>query len=57
MFVIQQQQEKRKDTEKHLRDNVKWMMADSETWLKNLEERLGHLDRVSCEDYVEGLGL
>jgi len=23
------------------------MLADSETWLKNLEERLGHLDRVS----------
>jgi len=46
-FGRQELQEKRKDTEKHLRDTMKWLMSDSESWLSSLIERLSHLDRVS----------
>jgi len=54
-LALQQRQEKQKETEKHLRDNVKWMMADSETWLKNLEERMGQLDKVESRVFVDWL--
>ena len=43
----QMMQEEQKETEKRLRDNVKWLMTDSATWLKNLKERNRQLNRVS----------
>jgi len=45
-LLLQRAQRQQKETEKQLRNNVKWMMADSETWLKSLEQRLHQLDRV-----------
>ncbi|GAB5032884.1 potassium channel skor-like [Nannochloropsis oceanica] len=51
-------QEQRKSVAKQLRDTVKWMATESETWLKTLEDRLKHLQRttdrmVSDEDCDE----
>ena len=40
-------QEQRKSVAKQLRDTVKWMATESETWLKNLEDRLKHLQRTT----------
>ena len=41
------EQDKRKSVAKQLRDTVKWMAAETETWLRNLEERLKHLQRTT----------
>ena len=48
-------QEKRKETEKHLRDNIKWMMADVENWLKTLDEMMKRMDKVSYYLFPWGL--
>lgn len=46
---------------KQLRDMVKWMATESDTWIKNIEERLRHLqrmtDRMITEDDAHELGL
>lgn len=36
-----------KEVEQQLREHVKWLATDSDTWLKNLQERLDQLGRIS----------
>lgn len=36
-----------KEVEQQLREHVKWLATDSETWLKDLRERIEQLDRIS----------
>lgn len=40
------QQEEHKAAGKQLRDTVKWMAADLESWLKTLQQRLEYLDHL-----------
>jgi hypothetical protein len=57
----QTEQDQRKSLAKQLRDTVKWMATETETWLRNLEERLKHLqrttDRMITEDECDELVL
>lgn len=46
-WAVQDMKHKWTEIEKLLRDNIKWMMADSESWVKSLKEREAQLDRVS----------
>ena len=53
------EQETRKGLAKQLRDTVKWMATESETWLNALEGCLKHLqrtrDRMVSEDDCDEL--
>lgn len=43
----QRKQSDMKEVEQQLREQVKWLATDSETWLKDLRERIQQLDRIS----------